>query len=170
MTKPGKDAKTAVGTLEKSDNNQTQKIKPIVINQDQLDEIQKKPSFRSRLLISPRTGRPFFYFRYHGENLQGFLGHSYDCSYFNRGKSFDIQTDDGTIEEFFAGRYLQRIFEKYELEGKYIIITYIGDEYTGYGHARKVYKVEKRAVTDRFTVHTQTELTRKQKEAHDRKK
>ncbi len=163
MVKPGKDAKTAISALERPDNNQPKKNKSVVVNQDQIDEIQKKPSFRSRLLISPRTGRPFFYFRYHGETLEGFLGHSYDCSYFNRGKSFDIQTDDGTIEEFFAGRYLQQIFERYELEGKYIVITYIGDEYTGFGHARKVYRVEKEAVTDRNALVTQTEVLKCQK-------
>ena len=163
MVKPGKDAKTAIPAFEKPDNNQTTKIKPVVINQAQIDEIQKKPTFRSRLLISPRTGRPFFYFRYHGQEIEGFLGHSYDCSFFNRGRSFDIDTGGGVIEEFFASRYLQQIFERHALEGKYIKITYIGDEYTGYGHARKVYQVEKFAVTDRNTLHTQTEVLKSQK-------
>jgi len=111
------------------------------LNADELEKIQKSPKFSSRLLFSPRTHRPYFYFRFHGCSVEGFLGTSYDNRGVNRAKSYMIESPHGW-EEFFANQHLQRLIEKHKLEGRYIKITYIGDEYTGWGHARKVYRVE----------------------------
>lgn len=157
MAKSDKNAGQGVSTLEKPGNNQTEKINSTLVNQDHIRTIQAKRSYRSKLLISPRSGKPFFYFRYHGQELEGFLGRAYDCSFFNRGGSRIVDTIAGGVEEFFTGKYLSQLFEEHELEGKHIKITYIGDELTRYGHARKVYQVEKFATTDRHRKALQTE-------------
>ena len=144
-------------------------IKTEVLNQDEIKRLRNSDKFSSRLLISPRTGRPYFYFRYHGQQIEGFLGRSYDNAAIHRSKSYILETAHG-LEEFFANQRLAKIIEKYALEGKYIRITYIGDERTGFGHARKIYQVEKLAVTDRELIITQTEVLPEQKNGPKHKK
>ncbi len=120
----------------------------VVVNQDEIKELQASATFSSRLLISPHTERPFFYFRNEGDSLEGFLGIQHSNTNIRRCASRIIETDSGT-EEFFVNAKLAKLFKKYNLEGKYVRITFIGSEYTGFGHARKCYQVEKFAVTDR---------------------
>ncbi len=120
----------------------------LVLNQVEIDELRRSPAFSSRLLISPRTERPFFYFRHHGDTLEGFLGIAHNNANIRRGVSRVIDTPHG-IEEFFVNQKLALLFERYKLEGKYIRITYIGQEFTGFGHARKCYQVEQMPVTSR---------------------
>lgn len=122
--------------------------KPLVLNQAEINELQKSGAFSSSLFISPRTERPFFYFKHHGESLEGFLGPQHTNTNIRRSASRIIETETG-VEEFFVNQKLAKLFDKFNLEGKYIRITYIGQEFTGYGHARKCYKVEQMPVTDR---------------------
>lgn len=129
----------------------------ICVNQDEIDALQKSPTFSSRLLVSTYIERPFFYFRHHGDSLEGFLGCKHSNASIHRSCSRVIDTATGP-EEFFVNQKLARVIDKYELEGKYVRITYIGDEYTGFGHARKVYRVEKFPMTDRERITVQTEL------------
>ena len=126
----------------------TERSGGVVVNQDEIETLLQSPAFSSRLLISPRTERPFFYFQRHGQSLSGFLGMQHSNTNLRRGRSRIIETDGG-IEEFFVNEKLAKVFDKYNLEGEYIEITFIGSEFTGYGHARKCYQVEKFAVTDR---------------------
>lgn len=119
-----------------------------IVNQDEIKELQASAIFSSRLLISTHTSRPFFYFRHQGDTLEGFLRRQHNNTNIRRSASRLIETDSG-IEEFFVNQKLAKLFEKYDLEGKYIKITFIGVEFTGFGHARKCYQVEKFAVTDR---------------------
>lgn len=161
MVKTDKNAGQGVLKLEKAGESQPQKIKSTIINQSHLATVQKSRSYRSKLLQSPRTGKPFFYFRYHGQSLEGFLGTSHDCAFFSRGSSRIIETIDGSTEEFFTGSYLAKLFEANKLEGKHIKITYVGDQLTNFGHARKVYQVEKFPTTDRRILKTQTEKVKK---------
>ncbi len=128
----------------------------VVINQAEIKELKNSPTFSSRLLISDRTYKPFFYFKYHGHALEGFLGPQFTNAGISRQRSRLIKTDSGE-EEFFCNAKLAKLFDQFELEGKYIKITYVGDEYTGYGHARKVYQVERFPVTDRTQETHQTE-------------
>jgi len=131
-------------TLEIPKKQSSQKIKREILNQAEIDELLISPKFSSKLLISPRTNRAFFYFRFHGQTLSGFLmDRVWDNYGINRSRSFCIITDNGTKEEFFANQRLARIILKNELFGKYVEITYIGDERTGFGHARKIYQVVK---------------------------
>ena len=127
----------------------------VVINQDEIEELQGSPAFSSRLLISTHTSRPFFYFQQHGQSLEGFLGTQHSNTNIRRCASRVIETAHG-IEEFFTNQKLAKLFKKYDLEGQHIRITYIGDEFTGYGHARKCYQVEKFAVTDREVMSLQS--------------
>ncbi len=142
--------KSKAATLEIPKGQSPERIKREVVNQTEIDELTSSPSFSSKLLISPRTNRPFFYFRYHGQVLQGFLCDVvFDNSGISRSRSFLIITDAGEKEEFFANQRLAKIIHQERLWGKYIEITYIGDERTGYGHARKIYQVVKvSGVTD----------------------
>lgn len=130
------------------DNGGGKRTGGVVVNQEEIKELQASGAFSSRLMISPRTERPFFYFRYHGESIEGFLGIRHTNTNIRRSASRIIETDHGT-EEFFVNQKLAKLIKEYKLEGKYIRITYIGSEFTGFGHARKCYQVEKFAVTDR---------------------
>ena len=120
----------------------------VVINQAEIDSLRRSATFSSRLMISPRTERPFFYFRHHGDALEGFLGTSHNNTNIRRGISRIIETPDGT-EEFFCNQKLAKAIKDFALEGKYIRIIYIGQEFTGYGHARKCYQLEELPVTSR---------------------
>ncbi len=120
----------------------------VILNQGEIKELVASAVFSSRLLISTHTSRPFFYFRQHGDSLEGFLGLQHSNTNLRRCASRIMETDYG-IEEFFVNQKLAKVFKQFDLEGKYIKITYIGDELTGFGHARKCYQVEKFAVTDR---------------------
>ncbi len=139
--------------LEKTDKTSRAGV---VVNQAEIKDLKNSPAFSSRLLISERTYKPFFYFRYHGHSIEGFLGLQFNNIALRRTRSRQIKTDSGN-EEFFCNKKLAKIFNEYELEGKYVRITYIGDEYTGYGHARKIYQVERFPVTDRIQETHQTE-------------
>ncbi len=120
----------------------------VILNQDEINDLQASPVFSSRLLISTHTSRPFFYFRKEGDSLEGFLGPQHNNTNIRRCASRIMETDYGA-EEFFVNGKLSALLKKHDLEGKYIRITYIGNEFTGFGHARKCYQVEKFAVTDR---------------------
>ena len=133
-------------TLEKRWRTKDQ---PLVLNQAEIDELHRSPAFSSQLLISPRTERPFYYFKYHGQQLEGFLGHEHTNANIRRAQSRIIETPNDGIQEFFVNKSLARVFDKFQLEGKYIRITYIGQEFTGFGHARKCYQVEQMPVTSR---------------------
>lgn len=155
--------------LENPKAGSPQRIKREVVNQAEIEKLAKSPKFRSKLLISPRTNRPYFYFRYHGQVLQGFLGDVvFDNSGIQRSRSFLMITDDGHREEFFANQRLAKIITHERLWGKYVEITYIGDEYTGYGHARKIYQVVKvSGVTDNVGFMKLTEPSKKLKGKSD---
>ena len=134
--------------LEKTDGERSGGV---VVNQIEIKKLEASPTFSTSpggLLNSPRTMKPFFYFRDIGDNVEGFLGLQHDNRNINRASSQVIETADG-VEEFFVNRQLSAVIRKYKLEGKYVRVTYIGTEPTGFGHARKCYKVEKFAVTDR---------------------
>ncbi len=127
----------------------------IILNQGEIKDLRSSATFSSRLLISVHTSRPFFYFRQHGDSLEGFLGLQHNNTNIHRSASRIMQTDYG-VEEFFVNQKLAKILKHFDLEGKYIRVTYIGDELTGYGHARKCYQVEKFAVTDRDQMSVQS--------------
>jgi len=152
----------AILELESGKKKSPSRIKREIVNQAEITKLTQSEKFSSRLLISPRTGRPFYYFRYHGQTLGGFLmDRVWDNSALNRSRSFCIITDDGTKEEFFANQRLARIIHKENLWGKYIEITYIGDERTGYGHARKIYQVAKiGGITDNVSGNYITEFVK----------
>jgi len=152
-------------TLEKPKERSPERIKREVVNQAEIDELLISPKFSSKLLISPRTNRAFFYFRYHGQTLSGFLmDRVWDNYALNRSRSFCIITDDNIKEEFFANQRLAQIIIKKELFGKYVEITYLGDERTGYGHARKIYQVVKvSGMTDNIGFTETTESLKKMK-------
>ncbi len=120
----------------------------LILNKSEVDELRASGAFSSRLLISPRTERPFFYFQYHGDALEGFLGIQHTNTNIRRSASRLIETPDG-VQEFFVNQKLAQLFRKYDCEGKYLRITYIGQEFTGFGHARKCYQVELLPVTSR---------------------
>ncbi len=134
----------------------------VVLNQTEIKDLQASATFSSRLLISTHTSRPFFYFRQHGESLEGFLGPQHSNTNIRRSASRIMQTDYG-MEEFFVNQKLAKLFQTYDLEGKYIRITYIGEESIGFGHARKCYQVEKFAVTDREQMSLQSGAPRTRK-------
>ena len=138
----------AKNTVEKTDGKRSGGV---LVNQAEINELEASPTFSTSsigLLSSPRTMKPFFYFRNIGDSVEGFLGLQHDNRNINRASSRVIETHDD-IEEFFVNRQLSAVIRKYKLEGKYVRVTYIGTEPTGWGHARKCYKVEKFPVTDR---------------------
>ena len=130
--------------VEKTDGK---KSEGVVVNQAEIDELEASPTFSANKLLSAHSMKPFFYFHFMGDSLEGFLGPQHNNRNINRTCSRIIETKTG-VEEFFTNRQLAKVIKKYELEGKYVRVTYIGNEPTGWGHKRKCYKVEKFAVTD----------------------
>lgn len=113
----------------------------VIVNQDEIDELQASATFSSSLLISTYTERPFFYFRNQGDSVEGVLGLQHCNTNIRRCPSRVIMTKTGP-QDFFVNRQLSALLKKRRLEGKYIRVTYIGQERTGWGHRRKCYQVE----------------------------
>ena len=127
----------------------------VTVNQAEINDLETSPTYSGNLSRSKNTLKPFFYFRNIGDYVEGFLGPRFDNRDIRRASSRLIETDDD-IEEFFTNRQLAATIKKHELEGKYVRITFIGTEATGWGHKRKCYKVQKFPVSDREKITTQT--------------
>ena len=120
----------------------------VVVNQDELTKFQGSGTYVSGLLRSTYTERPFFFFRNYGDSVEGVLCLQHNNTNIRRCPSRIMETEDGPVD-FFVNRQLSALLKKHDLEGKYIRVTYVAQESTGWGHHRKVYQVEKFAVTDR---------------------
>jgi len=90
----------------------------------------------------PSVGEEFFIFKRMGDEISGILVGG-PIANMRRSSSYAIKLDDGRVVEIFANKLLHRIIEKNQLLFSRIRIVYIGRQHTGYGHARKIYRVYK---------------------------
>lgn len=117
------------------------------------DSFVKNDRFYSKHYTA--EGKEFFIFSKINDLIEGIIIGRRSNSHINRTNSYRIQAysavqngikidygREGDIQEFFANRQLQQIFEQNEVRGKYIKIVFIGRQKVKFsGHSLKVYRV-----------------------------
>jgi hypothetical protein len=109
------------------------------VGEKTIDRIERSRTFEP--WDKPQIGCRFHIFKKRGESIEGILGQP--ITNFHRNSSYPIELDSGETVEVFANKLLHRLIQKNELVCKRVKIVYIGRQYTGYGHARKIYRVYK---------------------------
>lgn len=100
-----------------------------------VDTITQKRTFE--YFDKPTVGASFFFFKSKGDTLEGELFRG-PIANVQRNSSYAIKTKDGVVE-IFANRLLHACFQKCAV-GDHVRIVYVGRDFTGQGHATKVYR------------------------------
>lgn len=106
-------------------------------SKETVDQITQTRTFEP--FSKPMIGGNIFIFRKISDSIAGILGPG--IANIRRSKSYPIKTDDGEVLEIFGNKLLHRIIKKHDLIGAFVKIEYIGRQETGWGHARKIYRV-----------------------------
>lgn len=111
----------------------------IEIGKSTIDRITQARTFEPH--DRPKLGSEFFIFRRRGDSIRGILGHPIEN--YQRNTSYPLTLENGRIVEIFGNKLLHRLIQRHELIGSRVRIVYIGRQFIGQGHARKIYRVYK---------------------------